>query len=255
MNRQYWEAIAPDYETEIFSVSAHDRHGLIQQWLERLASPDSDAIDLGCGIGLWLPRLAPLFRRVTAVDISEKLLRRAREHGQAHRNLRFLRADMSRPGASMPSADLILCVNAILTASMVHRQRLFTAIARHLRPGGHLLLTVPALESALLTKRRLIDWHLADGLAPHAAVRSALASDQPHATGWIQGVVPVNGVPTKHYLREELEVLLGREGVDTLARIKLEYPWTTEFSEPPEWMREPYPWDWLVVGRRREIGG
>ena len=32
---------------------------------------------------------------------------------------------------------------------------------------------------------------------------------------------------------------------------KIAYPWTTEFAEPPRWMREPYPWDWLVEAVRR----
>ncbi len=32
---------------------------------------------------------------------------------------------------------------------------------------------------------------------------------------------------------------------------KVEYDWSTEFADPPKWMRDPLPWDWLFVVERR----
>src|SRR5690606_40132385 len=55
-----------------------------------------------------------------------------------------------------------------------------------------------------------------------------------------QGVVFIDGVPTKHYLETELEVLFNGIdlSIDTIDR--LEYDWSTEFDSPPTWMGEPY---------------
>jgi SAM-dependent methyltransferase len=235
----------------VFSAAALDRRGLIRSRLEQIASRHRDALDLGCGIGLWLPLSSSSFRSVIAVDLSRKLLARAEAACGHLRNVTFHQCDLSRNDRALPRADVVLCVNAILTPSLTRRERLWDTLAAQLRRGGDLLLVVPALESALLTKQRLIEWNLRDGVAPHVAVRSALAADQDKAAGWLAGVVPVDGADTRHYLREELEVWLRSRGIEPSEVLKLEYPWTSEFAEPPRWMAAPYPWDWLVVARRR----
>jgi SAM-dependent methyltransferase len=250
MDRRYWEQLTDRYEEEVFSVAEYDKQKRIEGWLAKLAKGRLDALDLGCGVGLWLPVLSRLFRSVTAVDISAGLLRKAKSAHLALGNIRYIRADVTRGLKGIPKADLVLCVNAILTPSLVTRRAMFHAAADRLRVQGHLVLVVPALESALLTKRRLIDWNVADGMTASAAVREALRPDQASAMGWLRGVVPVTGVPTKHYLREELEAVLKSFGFRIRAVEKLEYPWGTEFEDPPDWMQEPYPWDWLVVGRK-----
>jgi SAM-dependent methyltransferase len=250
MDRRYWDQLAPRYDEEVFSVATNDRRGLIRSRLQSLSSKRRDILDLGCGIGPWLPLLSSLFRSVTAVDLSHRLLHRAREACESLGNVDFIRRDLSRGSHRLTRAHVILCVNAVLTPSLARRERLFDALAALLRPGGSLLLVVPALESALLTKQRLIEWNLRDHMAPHTAVRSALAPERELAAGWLDGIVPVDGVPTKHHLREELEMRLRSRGLEPLEFVKLEYPWSSEFAEPPRWMGPPYPWDWLVLARR-----
>ena len=61
----------------------------------------------------------------------------------------------------------------------------------------------------------------------------------------------IDGVATKHFLKEELEVLLGNRGLRTLEIEKIAYPWSTEFASPPRWMQAPFPWDWLFVAQKR----
>jgi len=63
-------------------------------------------------------------------------------------------------------------------------------------------------------------------------------------------VLNIEGVPTKHYLKEELTIYLSDFGLKVLSVDKVEYAWNTEFIEPPKWMNEPYPWDWLVICRK-----
>lgn len=60
----------------------------------------------------------------------------------------------------------------------------------------------------------------------------------------------IDGVPTKHFLKEELNVLLAQKQMTVLEVKKLEYPWDTEFEHPPKWMKAPFPWDWLILARK-----
>jgi hypothetical protein len=58
-------------------------------------------------------------------------------------------------------------------------------------------------------------------------------------------------MPTKHYLREELILLLEQEGFNIKSIQKVEYDWKTEFVKPPRWLKEPYPWDWMCVAKKK----
>ena len=79
-----------------------------------------------------------------------------------------------------------------------------------------------------------------EGLAKTSRSRSALAN----------GIVSLDGVQTKHHLREELEVVLREVGFKPLEITKVEYSWNTEFNDAPRWMREPYPWDWMALAEK-----
>ncbi|MBL7707442.1 MAG: hypothetical protein JNJ86_00150, partial [Chitinophagaceae bacterium] len=67
----------------------------------------------------------------------------------------------------------------------------------------------------------------------------------------IQGNMDLDHVPTKHYLKEELQLLLANEGFNTLDTQKIEYDWSTEFHQPPKWLKEPKPWDWMVLAQKK----
>ena len=66
----------------------------------------------------------------------------------------------------------------------------------------------------------------------------------------MQGNAEIDNVPTKHYLKEELQLLLSNEGFIAEDFKKIEYEWNTEFLKPPKWLPEPKPWDWMVVARK-----
>ena len=160
--------------------------------------------------------------------------------------------DLAAPGVRLPPADFALCVNVAIAPSLAHRNRLLDATCRHVRRGGHLVLVVPALESSFLTDFRLIEWNLRDGMKPGRAVRGGFRAHRPTGNPRAhEGVVRIDQVETKHFLKEELEILLKNRGLRTLEVEKIEYPWTSEFTSPPRWMQAPFPWDWLVVAHKR----
>ena len=65
------------------------------------------------------------------------------------------------------------------------------------------------------------------------------------------GVTDIDDVPTKHFLKEELELLLDLEGFSTKQIQKIEYDWSTEFHKAPSWLKNPRPWDWMVHAKKK----
>jgi SAM-dependent methyltransferase len=246
MERTYWEKIAPDYNEEIFDVLKNDKKGVILSAIEQCANPSSTVIDIGCAIGKWLPILSPLFKKVIAVDISAKNLSIAKKTYPHLSNIEYLRADMSGK-TKLPRCDFAVCINAILTDSQKKRNIFFKQLSTCLKKKGHLVLVVPSLESWLLTRiiqqRWKIDRNLFNDRFTTKEVQKKYINIQ-------QGNADIDNVATKHYLREELELLLTQEGFLIEDCQKIEYNWTTEFVKPPKWLNKPGPWDWMVLAKK-----
>lgn len=247
MERSYWEKIAPQYNEEIFDVLANDRQSLIRAAVLEAADPGKTVLDAGCAIGKWLPVLAPVFGKVIAADISAANLDIAREHHPQFSNIHYLRTDLSSAKRKLPRCEVVLCVNAILTGKMIGRTHFIHNLRRCLVKGGRLILVVPSLESWLLTRT----------IQQHHGIDKALFAKRPAPAEGArryqliqQGVVEIDDKPTKHYLKEELEFWLTRNGFSVLRARKIEYPWKTEFVRPPRWLKQPQPWDWMVVAEK-----
>lgn len=247
MNERDWDQVADTFEEEIFNVPANDTKGFIAEWVDRLAGPAVVATDLGCGVGRTLPLLAERYAKVFAVDVSSQCLEVAEKACPQYDNITYVHADLSKDRNSYPATDVVLCINTLLNACLEVREPLIDRTCRSVKRGGHLLLVVPSLNSALLTAYRHLQWNLKDGMAPLEAQQKAALNSK----GLEHGTVYIDDVPTKHYLKEELEALLADRGFDVVTMEKLEYPWNTEFTEPPKWMKAPFPWDWFVVAQRR----
>ncbi|HRO97804.1 MAG TPA: class I SAM-dependent methyltransferase [Flavobacteriales bacterium] len=246
MNEHDWDRVADTFEQEIFNVPANDRQGVIRSTLEELGGPDRTVADLGCGVGRTLPLLSALFGRVHAVDISSKCLDIARAAHPQLSNIQYLHADLSHSRKGFPQAHVVLCINTWLSGDLRTRMGIISNTCKSVKRGGHLVLVVPALGSALLSAFRQVQWGLRLGTEPSEVEQQAAL----RGSALELGLVEIDKVATKHYLKEELEVLLNEQGMRIERMQKLEYPWTTEFEAPPRWMREPYPWDWFVLARR-----
>ena len=250
MDKSYWNRMGKNYRDEIFSVAESDKCRIIEKQLRKFSGPNKIAADFGCGIGGFLPLLSENFRKVYAIDFSASCLQKAKLLNGDLDNVSFHCADLTSPKLSIPKVDFILCVNAIITSSISKRIGILKNISAHLAKGGHLFLVVPSMESAFFTNYRLIEWNLDDGMSPSAAVLGGFDKTKPSMAHLHQGIVEIDHVPTKHYLKEELAVLSENLNFEIVSVSKVEYDWDTEFDSPPEWMKSPYPWDWLVVAKR-----
>ena len=248
MDARYWERVGDRYEKEIFASSLADARGVIRRCLDEHAAPRAVAADFGCGVGHYLPLLARRFRAVHGVDFAESLLAQARERAEALDNVTLHLANLAtgRARVPMPKARFAVCANVLISKDPAMRSGILRTIRRHLAPGGRLMIVVPSLESALWANQRLVEWNRRLGWSEPEAVASGIAPSR----DLLRGLVRLQKVATKHYLREELIVLLADHGFAVECCDKVEYGWDTEFERPPAWMkRQPGPWDWLLVCR------
>lgn len=253
MDVNYWNEFADEYDEHVIDAFTYGRSGTVRLLVERFASPEKSAADFGCGPGKTLPYLAERFRIVYGYDFSDKLLEAARKRCAGIENIHILQADLTQSVERLPMADFIISLNAVLMPNPSQRLDFLRGMASRLNPGGHLLLNVPSTESLLYSYFREIEWYRREGFSPQTAEDSiepfCILSPEQTARGvFIRGTEP-----TKHYLREELLVLAREEmKLKVLEILKMEYDWKTEMedAQTPEWMSEPYPWDWLLAAQK-----
>ncbi len=247
MDRSYWERIAPSYDEEIFDLLQNDKKALVRAELHKLASPDLTVMDAGCAIGKWLPVLSPAFKKVIAVDISAKNLSIAEKKYPLLKNVEYKRANFSGKLPALPACDVVICINALLTSSLPERKKFIAALSKVVKKNGTLILTVPSLESSMLTGIIGHQWKIDRALLDRKLKPAAALEKWKQLR---QGNADIDNVPTKHFLREELELLFSQAGFRDLHFAKIEYDWTTEFRKPPVWLKEPRPWDWMMVAKK-----
>ena len=248
MEKGYWEKIAPSYETEIFDVLKNDKSGKIVKTILSFADPKKSVIDIGCAVGKWMPVLAPVFEKVQAIDISKNNLKIAAKKYPNYTNIIYERVDMSAVTVKVKKYDSAICINAILTSSLKKRNLFFKHMASFIKKGGDLVLVVPSLESKLFSHIIANKYNVDDA-------KNDKAPTGKRAIGQIRfikdGVTDIDDVPTKHFLKEELELLLTLAGFTVEKIEKINYKWSTEFHKPPSWLKTPQPWDWMVKAKKK----
>ncbi len=254
MDVNYWNAFAHEYDDMVIDALTYGRSHLISKTIERFASPDLTAADFGCGPGKLLPWLATKFKAVYGYDFSNKLLATAHKRCKGLANVIIRQADLSRPVDRIPMVDVAISLNAALMPDTDLRLNFLRGLASRIKPGGHLVMDVPSVESILYDAFRETEWYRKEGHSSRKAEKMVDVSSLTRPRMLAQGVLYRGAEPTKHYLREELVVLVRDEmKLDLLDILKMEYDWKTEMEDEqmPDWMGEPLPWDWLVIARSR----
>lgn len=108
------------------------------------AASGLDVLDAGCGTGLCGPLVAPYARRLVGVDLSERMLDRARERDVydelVKRELTAYLQDCTRAFDVIVSADTLVYFGPL--------EEVVAAAANALRDGGRLVFTVEELRGA-----------------------------------------------------------------------------------------------------------
>ena len=248
MNEEaHWNNIAKSYNQEIFDVFASDKKKILSKYFKKHKNLHATAIDFGCGNGKAFSYLSPLFKKVTAVDISQELINQAKN--SPFKNIAFLRKDLARPKAELPKVQFIFSCNVVMLPEVNKNYVMLQNIQKSLKSNGSALLVIPSTESILFSAWRLIEWYKKEGVKAGDISASELSYFKGSKQEILQGIFYIDGVATKHYSQPEIEVIFNNAKLKVTALEKLEYDWNTEFASPPSWMGEPFPWDWLVECR------
>ena len=251
MESSSWTTAAHNYSSDVLSVFESDSKGRIRSLIAKYASSKRTALDLGCGPGKFLPLLSNHFGKVIASDYSKEMLQVARRQTRAT-NIQFERCDLRKQSPKNSPADFVLCINTLLDPDLSSREQMWQHLSKSIKQGGTAVLVLPSLESGLLSRHRLVEWNLRSGIPAESALSESFDEKIPSSISTSRGgVLDAGGILTKHYLREEIACMCKSLKLTLKSCRKITYSWETEFSNPPEWMKSPYPWDWLVVIAKR----
>lgn len=217
-----------------------DRSGNIESLLRSVAGAHQEILDFGCGVGGYLGFLSENFRKVTGVDTSKGCVERAAVLAQSLPNVEVLSVRALRRSGMAGSFGAVLMANVLLSPDPAERQQILREAVRYLRPGGDLVLVVPAIESV----------HLAEAVRRRYRPRRRSSYSMPPAgTRFDPGVVCIHGQPTRHHSEPELAFELRQEGFSTVEFFHAEYTWASEGFDQLDSVVRERPWDWLVRAR------
>lgn len=250
MNEElHWNNIAHSYNDEIFDVFRSDKDKKLSVYFKKHANKNHVALDLGCGIGKAFPYLSPAFKKVFAVDISDKCLDIAAN--DQYENIKFQKVDLADLNLELPQADFAFCCNVLLLPDLEKNRAMIRNTYKALKKNSSAIFVMPSLDSILFYAWRLIEWNKSEGVNAADIPDSEFSYFSGSKRDLFQGLIRIDGVTTKHYSHPEIEVIFKEAGFTIETIDKIEYEWTTEFAEPPGWLKDPYPWDWLVEVRKR----
>ncbi|HET9297882.1 MAG TPA: metalloregulator ArsR/SmtB family transcription factor [Candidatus Binatia bacterium] len=136
-SRNYFETVAGDWE-RIRRSYFDDRVASLA--IEKILPRNLVLADVGCGIGSLTFELARFARKVIGVDLSQEMLRRARELAKERRlaNVDLRLGDALKLPITTHSVDAAFCVMVLHFLS--DPQKAIAELCRIVRPGGSIVL-------------------------------------------------------------------------------------------------------------------
>jgi 2-polyprenyl-3-methyl-5-hydroxy-6-metoxy-1,4-benzoquinol methylase len=134
------------YAQRTLDTESMRRARMVLEWLGSLPlPPGAHILEVGCGTG-WLAEELARHGTVTAVDLADDVIARARER---HPDITYIAGDVMTVNLRAGAYDLVVTLE---TLSCFSDQPAFVARLRWLlKPGGHLLLTT---QNRIVYERR-----------------------------------------------------------------------------------------------------
>ena len=260
-NVRYWDAAATAWE-DIQDTFICDTSGVIKKALNAHIGKSDQLIDFGCGGGRYLKFVSPRCRHVLGLDISAALLDLARKDVVENHKLQNVDLQVADLGANgsvkrlgLPACDVGLCMNVLLSPEATTISNIMAVMGASVRPGGKLVLLVPAVASALNISATHVKWVKERRRRGYVRDDDEEAAEASCPSDEHRGVFQRWGVRTQHYRLADIKRLLAECGFTrVLAAERVEYSWSTEFSAPSRWLDRDSsiqkPFDWLVIALR-----
>ncbi len=226
MSQQGWNRLAAEFENSVCDITASSGDAIAK--LVALAKPTrrQTLVDAGCGIGTFVERFGDRFGKIIAFDFAAAMVKRAHKRCDDFKNAEWHALPLENAGEKFgPVAHLAVCLNVITSPRDSLRLRQWDSLAQLVRPGGHLLVVVPSLESARYVAEL-------DSEAFHGSVD--LESE----------LIRRNDTEQKHYSRQELRRTVAERDFDVISLRRIHYPWEDDGMELSE---SKSPWDWACL--------
>lgn len=140
--KELFDGYAEHFDEHLVGQLDYNTPALLDAMIAAHGVSDAEVVDLGCGTGLCGPYLRPLARRLTGVDLSSKMLDKARARGLYDV---LVCADIG-DYLTGRAAEIDLLVAADVLVYLGDLSALFRCAAAALRPGGLFCLSVEAGE-------------------------------------------------------------------------------------------------------------
>lgn len=147
--KNLFDQYADHFDEHLVERLGYNTPALLDAAVRAQGIENADVVDLGCGTGLCAPYLRPLARRLVGVDLSTKMLDKARERGLYDD---LVCADIGDYLQGARGLDLIVAADVLVYLGDL--VPLFGHAARALRPGGLFCLSIEAGEGDGFTLRR-----------------------------------------------------------------------------------------------------
>jgi SAM-dependent methyltransferase len=241
----FWSKAARAYEKEFIDPYRADVRNPLPEALRRLAGPRKAVGDLGCGIGPLLPLLAEQFGVVYAVDFAEGMLERARAGAAGLKNVTFLQRSLTDLAPLTGRLDVAVAVNSLVMPEITELEAVLRQVHASLRPGGHLLAILPAMDAVHYYTMLLFDRALARGLPPAAARQNAAHHGEHALYDFAFGQFRYQGLEQHFWQPFEVRHRLRRAGFRHLRVARVLLSWE-QFSCGETLKEYTPPWDWFV---------
>lgn len=231
MSKHQWDRLAPCFEDEVCDITAVNGDLLAELVGRVRAGRDRVLVDAGCGIGSFVQRFGPKFGRIIAFDFAPKMVRRAKERCSDVPNVEWATQGLENAASKIgPVGDLTVCLNVITSRDESLREQQWSSLAGLAKPGGHVLVVVPSLESA------------------HHVIQHVDETNEIHGSKPDEGLIYRGDEHQKHYTREELRQTVWCRGLRVLSLRRIQYPWTDEGLDQELSVKRP--WDWVCLARK-----
>ena len=108
----FWDQVAGVYDVFV-NIINRKTHKKLRQIVSALIEPGDDVLECACGTGLLSAVIAQKSGRLTATDLSKKMLKKAEKNCAAFHNISFADADITNLSFPDNSFDKVVAGNVI----------------------------------------------------------------------------------------------------------------------------------------------
>ncbi|WP_329887473.1 class I SAM-dependent methyltransferase [Pseudoramibacter faecis] len=133
----FWDNVAGVYDVFV-NVINRKTHRALRQVVADLINPEDDVLECACGTGMLSSVIASKCRKLTAMDYSNKMLKRAEKNYAAYRNISFRFAGISALDCPDSTYDKVVAGNVIHLLD--EPIKALDELNRVCKPGGVLII-------------------------------------------------------------------------------------------------------------------